>query len=155
MIFSLAGDNDTFYKNFKSTFCICLNDITEPDVPRKNTRFFGSVTSQTRSCISCIISVESKMSFDPPPQIIQKQHMTSQIAKFMGPTGGPTGSWRPQMGLMLAPWTLLLGILFVHRSVNPNDQCMSRMINTIYSLTVGSTITTPFLNEYDYLSMLI
>ena len=35
--------------------------------------------------------------------------MTSQIAKFMGPTWGPPGSCRPQMGPMLAPWTLLSG----------------------------------------------
>ena len=34
----------------------------------------------------------------------------SQIAKFMGPTWGPPGSCRPQMGPMLAPWTLLSGI---------------------------------------------
>ena len=31
----------------------------------------------------------------------------SQIAKFMGPTWGPPGSCWPQMGPMLAPWTLL------------------------------------------------
>ena len=31
----------------------------------------------------------------------------TQITKFMGPTGGPPGSCRPQMGPMLAPWTLL------------------------------------------------
>ena len=31
----------------------------------------------------------------------------SQIAKFMGPTWGPLGSCRPQMGPILAPWTLL------------------------------------------------
>ena len=37
------------------------------------------------------------------------QHMTAQIAKFMGPRWGPTGSCRPQMGPMLAPWTLLSG----------------------------------------------
>ena len=34
----------------------------------------------------------------------------SQIAKFMGPTWGPPGSCRPQMGPMLAPWTLLSGL---------------------------------------------
>ena len=34
----------------------------------------------------------------------------SQIAKFMGPTWGPTGCCRPQMGPMLAPWTLLSGM---------------------------------------------
>ena len=33
----------------------------------------------------------------------------TQIAKFMGPTWGPPGSCRPQMGPMLAPWTLLSG----------------------------------------------
>ena len=33
----------------------------------------------------------------------------AQIAKFMGPTWGPPGSCRPQMGPMLAPWTLLSG----------------------------------------------
>ena len=34
----------------------------------------------------------------------------SQIAKFMGPTWGPPGSCRPQMGPMLAPCTLLSGL---------------------------------------------
>ena len=33
---------------------------------------------------------------------------TTQITKFMAPTWGP-GSCRPQMGPMLAPWTLLSG----------------------------------------------
>ena len=33
----------------------------------------------------------------------------TQIPIFMGPTWGPPGSCRPQMGPMLAPWTLLSG----------------------------------------------
>ena len=33
----------------------------------------------------------------------------TQIARFMGPTWDPPGSCRPQMGPMLAPWTLLSG----------------------------------------------
>ena len=33
----------------------------------------------------------------------------TQIANFMGPTWGPPGSCRPQMGSMCAPWTLLSG----------------------------------------------
>ena len=37
--------------------------------------------------------------------------VVSQIAKFMGPTWGPPGSCRPQMGPMLAPWTLLSGFV--------------------------------------------
>ena len=31
----------------------------------------------------------------------------SQIARFMGPTWGPSGADRTQVGPMLAPWTLL------------------------------------------------
>ena len=33
-----------------------------------------------------------------------------QIASFMGHAWGPPGSFRPQMGPMLAPWTLLSGM---------------------------------------------
>ena len=39
--------------------------------------------------------------------------MLSQIARFIGPTWGPPGSCRPQMGPMLAPWTLLSGMIAV------------------------------------------
>ena len=35
----------------------------------------------------------------------------TQIVNFMGPTRCPLGSCRPQMGPMLAPWTLLSGYL--------------------------------------------
>ena len=39
----------------------------------------------------------------------------SQITKFMGPTWGPPGSCRLQMGPMLAPWTLLSGLIsYIH-----------------------------------------
>ena len=38
-----------------------------------------------------------------------KNQRDTQIAKFMGPTWGPPGSCRPQMGPMLAPWTLPSG----------------------------------------------
>ena len=36
-------------------------------------------------------------------------HEITQMARFVGPTWGPPGSCRPQMGSMLAPWTLLSG----------------------------------------------
>ena len=38
--------------------------------------------------------------------MLGKFALVTQIAKFMGPTWGPPGSCRPQMGPMLAPWTL-------------------------------------------------
>ena len=37
----------------------------------------------------------------------------THIAKFMGPIWGPPGSYRPQMGPTLTPWTLLSGNWFV------------------------------------------
>ena len=42
---------------------------------------------------------------------VKIQHIPkrTQIAKFMGPTWGPPGSCRPQMGPMSAPWNLLSG----------------------------------------------
>ena len=43
--------------------------------------------------------------------LISWAHLTSQIARFMGPTWGPPGSCRPQVGPTLAPWTLLSGTL--------------------------------------------
>ena len=36
---------------------------------------------------------------------------STQIAKLMAPTWDPPGSCRPQMGPMLAPWTLLSGYM--------------------------------------------
>ena len=42
-------------------------------------------------------------------------HITSQIAKFMGPTRGPPGPCRPQMGPLLVLGTLVSGIVtFTH-----------------------------------------
>ena len=40
---------------------------------------------------------------------LSHRHVDTQIAKFTGPTWGPPGSCRPQMGPMLTPWTLLSG----------------------------------------------
>ena len=34
----------------------------------------------------------------------------SLIARFMGPTWGPSGAYRTQVGPMMAPWTLLSGV---------------------------------------------
>ena len=36
--------------------------------------------------------------------------LSSLIARFMGPTWGPSGADRTQVGPMLAPWTLLSGM---------------------------------------------
>ena len=45
------------------------------------------------------------------------------IAMFMGPTWGPPGSCRPQMGPMLTPWTWLSGILAPYKWY-PTGRCI-------------------------------
>ena len=45
--------------------------------------------------------------------------------KFMGPTWDPPGSCQPQMGPMLAPWTLLSGT--VHSKTMTIDPCPWRI----------------------------
>ena len=51
------------------------------------------------------IVIMKLMSVRPP-----LYHILSQKTKFMRPTWGPPGSCWPQMGPMLAPWTLLSGM---------------------------------------------
>ena len=43
--------------------------------------------------------------------MIHMEHLRTLIARFMGPTWGPSGADRTQMGPMLSPWTLLSGRL--------------------------------------------
>ena len=52
---------------------------------------------------SCLISIYDTLFIQRDPVV------SSQIAKFIGPTCGPPWPCRPQMGPMLAPWTLLSG----------------------------------------------
>ena len=47
------------------------------------------------------------------------QNKPSLIARFMGPTWGPSGADRTQVGPMLAPWTLLSGIAILWFSTRP------------------------------------
>ena len=52
----------------------------------------------------------------------------SHITKFMGPTWGPPGSCRPQLGPVLAPWILLSGLcgltLSLHFLMGNNVICL-------------------------------
>ena len=71
-----------------------------------------------QSCTLDNISIESRHCFHNASGFHHPDN-DSQIAKFMGPTWGPPGSYRPHMGPMLAPWTLLSGLcLFAPHSQN-------------------------------------
>ena len=56
--------------------------------------------------IAADINIQSYM---PIGDMLCHVSLATQIAKFMGPIWGPPGSCRPQMGPLLAPWTLLSG----------------------------------------------
>ena len=71
----------------------------------------------------------------------------TQIARFVEPTWAPSGSCRPQMGLMLAPWTLLSGQCF------SNGVCIVNIIeksDKYYKqpLCTYSTVPTALLSCY-------
>ena len=53
--------------------------------------------------------------------------VTTQIARFMGPTWGPHGADRTQVGHMLGPWALLSGNFQKHKS-KPNFTLVSLKI---------------------------
>ena len=79
--------------------------------------YFTAVYKESwRSCpyTSCLYwSLVSRVRFPMVCQDPSQRGKTSQIAKFMGPTWGPHGPYRPQMGPMLAQWTLLSGVMFI------------------------------------------
>ena len=61
-------------------------------------------------------------------------------SKVHGQTWGPPGSCRPQMGPMLAPWTLLTGYVYKWLVTHYNDVIMSTMASQITSPTIVYSI---------------
>ena len=90
----------------------------DPKVKKEN-----KPVNQTKKCITFSVSHSAVMCYSTMICIIQAlqqsdcrildyfsaNNVYTQIAKFMGPTWGPSGSCRPQMYPMLDPWTLLSG----------------------------------------------
>ena len=58
------------------------------------------------------LSISYPLSWESTEVMFSISSVPSQIAKFTGTTWGPPGSCRPQMGPMLATWTLLSGLWF-------------------------------------------
>ena len=62
-------------------------------------------------------------------------YATPQIARFMGPTWGPSGADKTQVGPMLAPWTLVSGIFSVFNTVHsPYIVCHFSLYNSWYPI---------------------
>ena len=70
----------------------------------------------------------------------------SQIARFMGPTWGPSGADRIQVGPMLAPWTLLSGV-FKSSLCNSFEDQASVAADFIYRCQIFKWIVETWLHD--------
>ena len=67
----------------------------------------------------------------------------SLIARFMGPTWGPSGDDRTQVGPMLAPWTLLFGVVSSRSGARPtNDISNEFIIQWNFEMLLSITYST-------------
>ena len=74
----------------------------------------------------------------------------SLIIRFMGPTWGPSGANRTQVGPMSAPWTLLSGIpknLRTKFSVSKLEQGVQSNLSYIFVFIIMNSITSYFSNK--------
>ena len=103
--------------------------ICPRNLPDMDTQCYQSIADQFSTChgaTSCIVPDVSGTSLDPcygtlnisksctPALHVSLEWYlaiknTTQIARFMGPTWGPSGADRTQVGPMWATWTLLSG----------------------------------------------
>ena len=83
-----------------------LMDISTNNTELQNHYSFQSKPSFEKSYLWSVMPLMVILKFCI---VCQKSiSIITQIANFIGPTWGPPGSCRPQMGPMLAPWFLLL-----------------------------------------------
>ena len=69
-----------------------------------------------------------------PVYIWDDSYFYTLIARFLGPTWGPSGADRTQVGPMLAPWTLLSGYTFIRFQQNCNATKQYHEIHSICRL---------------------
>ena len=86
----------------------------------------------TLSCI--IVLIYRKLPFQDsmlPDSLLES--LSSLIAKFMGPTWVPSGADRTQVGPMLAPWTLLSGLVSFHTVNSFEDGTIFIYMHTLFN----------------------
>ena len=81
-----------------STFFVCFNSLRPGDA-----YMHQEIVSSLVQIMTCLISAK----------LLSEPKLASRIARFMGPTWGPSGADRTEVGPMLAPWTLLSGLLSI------------------------------------------
>ena len=102
-------------------------------------RVTSPVLEQSWYCPSVSLTNLAHFVHEKSTPILQesdRERISPQIAKFMGPTWGPPGACRPQMGPMLAPWTVLLSGLVKRTlfctSISPHSKLLISLITGAY-----------------------
>ena len=97
--------------NLKSYWVLKLQNWMSVYIVLKFVRWLSSNADETSA--KC---VKGEADCKHPFHGIVSSHdfMISLIARFLGPTWGPSGADRTQVGPMLAPWTLLSGMASYH-----------------------------------------
>ena len=106
---------------------------------------------QSHSGVSMIVA-EVRPDTYLVPQHLQPSICTL-IARFMGPTWGPSGADRTQVGPMLAPWTLLSGLVCWCISGVLNWHC-GKVLQTLYEWHVFNRICLLLMMFHILLQML-
>ena len=85
------------------------------------------------------------------------QWKTNQIAKLIGPTWGPSGAVRTQVGPMFAPWTLLSGKANLRDLIAATGLVISNWIQTSVAVRYKKSISiieTVISIDYRYIDFL-
>ena len=110
----------------------------QEEEPMYNKKRFPNLPKISSICVSC--AVQSRYNFWSMFNICHCQTVSvcyinsvwdSLTARFMGPTWGPSGADMTQVGLMLAPWTLLSGIWGLHSKLG-SSTWSNLLITDIY-----------------------
>ena len=124
-----AEDSDRCYKNWLGQVCsvVCVtNYFTEFEILWKFKIsimlliLWDIIQSSSRKIMvghGCFTFILVKLRREKcvlhlTPLFVCNLNISTKTARFMGPTWGPPGSCRPQIGPILAPWTLLSGYIY-------------------------------------------
>ena len=107
-----------------------------PDLTLHTTIFiisFFSLFGHSESAMACLSTTVTKNRTG-----LLATRAPTQIARFVGPTWGPSGADRTQVGPMLAPWTLLSG----HSSLSymPSPRLIHIELASVYALAPGKRL---------------
>ena len=110
------------------------NKIRAPKIPAKDQPRMTSITGAidwNHDATAVRIGKTNLLEMRVPPL----------IARFMGPTWGPSGANRTQVGPMLAPWTLLYGLRLENpdRAYAENTSHWSAFSMTLWSQLIWYT----------------